>query len=192
MLSRDFGRGRVIATAIPLNNRWSDFASTRAFLPAVQRTAKYAGTATVIDRNQPISSTLEWRPGPTRERYGWVSRPDGRSERINLLNSGSGARAVYANTDLPGRYNIRVSGSPGADFVVHGPPPDADIELLDDATLNPICAAAGVMRMRPEEIEIDSNVPRRVFELSMPLVLGVIMLLGSELLMVRWLAGGAR
>lgn len=185
ILQRPFGRGRVVATAIPLDADWSNLAFSNLYLPTMQSIVRWLGSATVASRNVPPQTPIEHTFDSPRDRNATLLRPDGQTDRVPISISGGSGTLVYPDTDLPGTYTIRTPGEPPVEYVVRAGNAESELDLLDDDQLDPILAAASIERGADEELSDLVGRSRKTTELSMSLLAIGLALLGCELLLAQ-------
>ena len=122
-VERTFGRGRVIAVAVPLSQTPDASRFVRALV--VRPPSRN------LDLGVPIEATVR----PSRDRTAVVVRPDGRIDRVGLGVSGDETILRYSRTDLPGRYSVRVGDETFVDWFVRPEAAETDARMIDDAQL---------------------------------------------------------
>ncbi len=185
LVQKSFGRGRVAAMAIPVDADWSNFAYSNLYLPTMQSLARWLGSAGMAHRNIAAGEAIEHTFESPRERVATVVRPDGRSERVPMSASGASGTVIYPDADLPGRYTLRASGSPPADFVVRSNNEESQLDLLDDDRLHAITSAAAITLAQPDQLGDAVGQSRRSTELSLGLLALGLAFLGVELMLAQ-------
>jgi hypothetical protein len=155
MLEAPFGRGRVVLITSSLQPQWSTLPLTPLYLPLLQSTLRYASGAQSRERNlaagDEIVARFEPQVAATR---GTVFRPDGSTDRCEIISAEGRSEARYADTALAGVYTIRAGGR-GADasvkFALAPPPYEADLTPLDEAAWTRLQDELGFARMEPTE-----------------------------------------
>jgi hypothetical protein len=185
IVHRMFGRGRVVAMAVPLDADWSNLAFSNLYLPTMQSIARWLGSATVTSRNVVPGTSIEHTFDSPRDRDATVLRPDGQIERIPISISGGSGTIIYPDTSLAGRYTLRTAGQAAAEYVVQRSDAESQLDLLDDERLTEALSAASVERGDPENLADLVGQSRKSTELSMVLLAIGLALLGAELMLAQ-------
>ncbi len=188
MLQREYGKGRVICSAVSISD--PEFAKSPEYASIIARATYYLGTAQFKNRNQPAKSLLEVTFPNSRDRAAFVSRPDGRTERINLKEDANNRTAIYSKTEIPGRYTISIPNTPRQEFVIYGQNPESNLHLLGDAQLAPIFLDAEITQASESEIRVKPQLPFRQQELSLNFLMAALAILGIEFFVSRRISGG--
>jgi hypothetical protein len=179
ILERRFGRGRVTTLAFPLSGRWTaggDAGSYRGLADELVSRLIDRPVNRNVDIGVPLESTFK----VGRDRFLVMTRPDGRTDRVNLVVSGEQAVFRYTRTDLPGRYTVRGLDRPTEDWFVRPDPNEANLSLLTDGELAGLIRPTGVQLQDPQSAEIrGQNAPAVV----------LLALVGGVLGMEMWLSG---
>lgn len=174
LVERSFGRGRVVAVALPLDGQWTTNADPAAYAGLAEALVKRL-VDRAVDRNVDVGVPLEMAVRMTRDRSAIVSRPDGRYERSGLNVVDGQGLFRYTRTDVPGRYVVRMGEQSPTDWYVRQDASESQMSPLDDAALDGLLAAAGVERVAP------AVVPRRSSDWALGLMIVVGALLAAEL-----------
>jgi hypothetical protein len=185
MVARSFGRGRVVALATPLDADWSNFPFSSLYLPTMQSTVRWLGSATISSRNIAPGASIEHTFEAPKERVATVVRPDGRTDRVPISIAGGSGTLIYPDTDIPGRYSVRMSGQVGADYLVQPSDAESFLELQDDAQLDAIFSGTGVRRGLSDALEDLVGQSRRTTEWSVPLLAIAMAVMGLELMLAQ-------
>ncbi|HEX8342521.1 MAG TPA: BatA domain-containing protein [Tepidisphaeraceae bacterium] len=170
LLSRPFGRGRVVAVAAPLDDAGGDLVYAQWFPAVVQATARHLAAARHVDRNVAPGAVIEHSFAAPRERSAYVARPDGRTHRVPLAVRDGIGSLVYTTTDLPGRYVVRTGGAPAIEFVVGGDDRESVGPLLDDAAIDRTLAGSKVRRVAPAALADAAGQRQRTREYALPVL----------------------
>ena len=189
LLVRSFGRGRVALLGVAIDADWSNLPWSKLYLPLMQSTIKYLAGGEAQRRNiapgQPIEATLQI-DDDTRA---FILRPDGRTTRVELAHNGATASIIYTDTDLPGRYVLRVQKQPPVDFIVSSPLSESDLTQIDDEAYDGICKRLEMRQLGPDRREMASvvGVSREGVEVSLLALSAVALLAGGEsVVSQRW------
>lgn len=185
LVHRAFGRGRVIALAVPIDTDWSNFAWSNLYLPTMQSVVRYLGAARAADRNLALGTAIETSFDLPRERAASIARPDGLTERATMSMSGGVGTIIYPNTDIAGRYTVRAGGLPPVDFIVRGGAEESELNLLDQQKLEKLAASADVTLADPELVSEMVGRSRRSTELSLAFLAAALGVLGIELMLAQ-------
>lgn len=185
IVHRSFGRGRVVALAVPIDTDWSNFAWSNLYLPTMQSIVRYLGAARATDRNLAPGAVIETSFDLPRERGTSITRPDGRVDRATMSMSGGVGTIIYPNTDVAGRYAVRAGGMPSVDFIVRGGTEESDLKLLNDEQLATLAADAELTLATPEAVSDMVGRSRRSTELSLAFLAMALGVLGIELLLAQ-------
>ena len=122
-IERTFGRGRVIALALPLEK--------------IQDAGRFVRrlVGRPPSRNLDLGVPIETTARLTRDRTALIVRPDGRVDRVTTAAAGGEAVLRYPRTDLPGRYSVRVGDGGYVDWFVRPDAAETDTRMVDDSQL---------------------------------------------------------
>jgi len=132
LIDRDYGRGHVILmTTSPDGEDWNDLPGTNLFLPLMQSMVRWLARPEQPPRNLTIGQPIEALISePIRARTGRLTLPGGAVRNLELAAAGQGSQLRFSETQLPGRYTLRVPLANGDDlvsyFVVQAPLDEAD------------------------------------------------------------------
>jgi hypothetical protein len=144
---------------------------------------RYLAATQQAERNLPPGSAIEHSFNAPREREAYVGRPDGRTDRVTMaVRDGSGV-AIYADTDLAGRYVVRTAGQPGADYVIQSDDGESDLTLLEDDALDALCNDASAKRVAAAALAEAVTSGRAAQEWSLAVLAIVMLALGGELML---------
>ena len=143
LLARTFGRGRVMALAVPVGGPQAYWADSPAFLPLVQSIAAYLSFPPETPRNLSPGEVIRVTVDAPRDGTALVISPQGRVERVLLSPQDGLGRLRFDDTDLPGRYTVRMPWQPAIDFLVHGPRTESAFDAIGDAELRPLLRPSG-------------------------------------------------
>lgn len=132
MLYRSMGRGRVVLFTSSLDTSWNSLPLGSFYLPMMQSIVRYLAAGQELRRNLLLGETIVTTLPETRETQAVVTRPDGRNRRVDLIRAAGGNELRYTETDLPGRYTVRLRGAPDQQFVVQGDLTESDLSPLND------------------------------------------------------------
>lgn len=179
VVERRFGRGRVTMVSFPLSGQWTvggDASSYQALIDEL--------IARLIDRpvnrNVDIGVPLESTFKVGRDRFLTVTRPDGRTDRANLVVSGEQAVFRYTRTDLPGRYSVRGNDRPTEDWFVRPDANESDLALLNDSEL--------ARTISPTGVQLRNDTPSDSHGQN-ALAIALLAVVGGVLALEMWLGG---
>jgi hypothetical protein len=116
---------------------------------------RYAGGAEARDRNFATGAEIVARFEPqVPATRGTVIRPDGSTDRCEIISAEGRSEARYAATDLAGVYTIRAgarAADPSVKFALAPPSHEADLTPLDEAGWARLQDQLGFTRMEPTE-----------------------------------------
>jgi len=146
-VEKNFGRGRVIVQAVPLNVSWSNLPLCQSFVVMVHEWLWYLTEAGMVRRNlQPgeplqVSTTVDsGNGGASVDTPGsGVAQVVGHEEQGRMIFR-------YAKTLSPGQYRLKISGGaqPAEEFQVNRDPQESDFTPLTDKQLASLRDAGGV------------------------------------------------
>ncbi|MGN6627938.1 MAG: hypothetical protein ACTHLN_15070, partial [Tepidisphaeraceae bacterium] len=181
----DCGDGRVVTLAGPIDDSWSAFPRTTAFVPALQNVLRYLAGERWVRRNVYVGTPLDATIDHPKERALTIWRPDGRADRQALLMNGTQGVMHYPATDIPGRYVMTTRGNSRLDFVVRPDPGESDLSPLDDGALDAILKSASIRRMPSDS---PATIVRPLPEQPTELAPALLCLAAGFLALDAWLA----
>lgn len=195
LLSRQYGKGRVVQMTAPLDADWSTF-PTRPDYVAFLHEAVFHLASAEVTRNVPVGAPLVQPIGPNQaiDDYEFTG-PAGMRFDAELGGDELRRTARLTDTRLPGVYELRRRDLPadgtGQHFVVRGDSRESDLTPLTDPQ---VADLEGDTRLAFVN-DID-ELKRRMFEKESPtelwptLLLVFVMFLVFELLLTRRLVRG--
>lgn len=157
VLSKSFGRGRVVLSAVPTSMQWSNLPATGLFLPMIDRISRLGRKADERSLDHLAGTTITIRPGDkfsTSASSVQVSLPvekDGRRRRVQvpLAESDQGPSARFTETLGPGLYRWQLSpnGESPDDsglFVVNALGNESRLESIDSNQLAALLRQKGL------------------------------------------------
>ena len=191
-VERPTGGGRVIVSAVPLDNTWgANLVGLLGFVPLAHELAyRLAGTADTpanLSAGEPLVVRL--REGePTGAVT--VQPPDAPPAAVSVR----GGTAVFAATRDPGVYRATTAGGRVRYFVVRPDPREFDLTPADEADRRRVTQAVGSVAHVGTVDGLQARRGRGPVERDLTgLLLAVVLaLLAAEVWYTRWLAGGGR
>ena len=181
---RAFGRGRVAVMSVPLDAVWSDWPLTNLYLPTMQATVRWLGSAGLGDRNMLAGAAIEAQFDSPGDRYATLTTPDGKSDRLTLTPAGAASTLIYTNTAAPGIYTLSVPKQT-LHYAVRPDPDESRLDLQPDAAMREATSRAEITWLDETGVYGNVGVGRQASELSMPLLLLALALLGVELMLAQ-------
>jgi hypothetical protein len=142
VVERPLGRGRVVLVASSLDTTWNTLPLTSFYLPMMQSLVRYLATGGERDRNLDPGDAIVAEL-PTPDPVAFVLRPDGRTDRVDLIGTPPRRELRYARTELPGRYVVRARGLADTPYVVRGDPLESDLTPIDAGRRGELARAIG-------------------------------------------------
>ena len=147
-------RGRVLLETTSLDADWNALPLSNFYLPFIQSAIRYLAAGAVDSGNlqpgHPIQLTFEDGPPPLGAS---VTRPDGRTIKLDIVRLEKQAEIRYGDTEQPGVYRVAVQEASRAAqasyFIVHSPSEDSDLTQLDDEKWQWLESSLGFMRIDP-------------------------------------------
>jgi hypothetical protein len=180
LTARRFGEGRVLAWSTPLDGESSSLPLTDGFLPLLHALTRHLVAPSAPELEAAPGAPVVLRLRGTRETIASIQRPDGKDDRVELVQLGDERELRYNRADQPGKYVVRVRGMPEQAFVLPRDPLESD--LSDVSPTDPRLA-----RLFDEVIDV-SDGPAIVLanagppprSLVVPLLLAVVLLLAAD------------
>ena len=134
LVEKRVGKGRVLLLSTTVDREWTDLPIRAGFLPLVRESMRYLVGAPGDDDD---ASLLVGEARPLQfngdEQHLEVTGPDGSVWVAHRDQAGAGGGVLYANTNAPGLYRVRVAGQDGnlaaqpeRDFVVNLDPRESN------------------------------------------------------------------
>jgi hypothetical protein len=147
-------RGCVLLVTTPLDADWSTLPLSNFYLPFVQSAVRYLAAGAVADGNlaagYPIRRTFD-DANPARSAS--ITRPDGRTIRLDVVRLEKQAEVRYNDTEQPGEYrlDVRESGKPAQTFeyVVRPSREESDLTQLTEDRWTSLEHSLGFTRIDP-------------------------------------------
>jgi hypothetical protein len=147
-------RGRVLLMTTALDADWTTMPLSNFYLPYVQSAVRYLASGGSASGNllqgQPIRVALDEETPPPSVT---IVRPDGRSERLDVLRVAQQPEARYADTEQPGEYQVvvrRPGRSPAVHyFAVKPPREESDLTQLTEEGWKKLEGLLGLRRIDP-------------------------------------------
>lgn len=126
------GRGRVLLFTTTFAAEWTSWPVSPSYPAFIQELLRYAARS-APRRDLIVGETLEEPLGETTTASeGSVRTPDGRTATVAIATDGDEPRLRWTETEVSGRYVVRVPGR--ADAVFHANPPVGEESDLSRAT----------------------------------------------------------
>lgn len=130
-------RGRVLLMTTALDADWSSLPITNFYLPFVQSAIRYLAASNVANANLtpgvPIRMAFD---DPAADRSARLTRPDGKSVKLDVVRLDKQATFRYVDTETPGIYRVQIreeGKAPQAmNFAVRPPRDASDLTQLTD------------------------------------------------------------
>ncbi|MDB5173456.1 MAG: hypothetical protein JWN51_2229 [Phycisphaerales bacterium] len=145
-------RGRVLLLTTSLDADWTTLPLSNFYLPFVQSAVRYLAGGTVRSGNlapgEPIRLNFD---DAVATRTVTLTRPDGRTQKLEVVRLGQQAEARFADTDVPGEYRVQVEerDKPTTTqfFVVRPPREESDLSQLTDEQWSVLKTGLGFQRI---------------------------------------------
>ncbi len=143
------GRGRVIIQALPFDVGWSNLPLTKAYVVMVQDWLEYLTLPAATRFNLPAGGRIELARLPSvAVGQASIRFPDGSEKPLALRATGDEAVYRYSQTQVPGRYEVRlgdtVEKSDVVPFQVGRDSEESDLTSLSDEQREALAASAGI------------------------------------------------
>ena len=190
LVEKDFGRGRVMLCACPLDASWSNLTMRNAYVVLVHELIYYLSSPLLPVRNIPAGEPLvvklpEKAPADVVE----LLLPMGGLRRLPVERRGGTRTATYADTTEAGLYEVTYRGSRGLVreyYVVNFEPAESDLTLLGPSSRE-ILTDQTTMRFYDDwrTLEGALRVGHGIREFWLWLAVLTVMLLVSEVALTR-------
>lgn len=183
LFHHQFGKGRVIVWAFPVDGVSSGLPASPLFLPMMQSMVRWLSTTKVESRNLKLNQRIEQVYQSPRDRTATILRPDGRTERIPLVISQDRGIAIYLKTDRPGRYVLRTSGQNPVEYLVQPDQSESELKLMNDQELKTILDQTSIELTSFEQVSGRIGSSRDPTDLSVGLMAVAVVFLSLELVL---------
>ncbi len=141
------GAGRVILWGIPWSGNaevkladgsaapWTALDQWPTFVPLANESMKYVTARDESLRSVIVRTPLVGHSARVGATSWEIIRPDGRADRVAVQKTEEGERWSYANTNLPGFYELRAGASSSEQFAVNVADAETDRSLTDTSKL---------------------------------------------------------
>ncbi len=134
LVEKEFGKGRVILSAVPCDDSWSDFPRRRSYLQLNQQLVTYLASTIFPPRNIEVGNRIAaFLPIDAVGKTGVLTGPDGRKRKLPVMNQ-DGARGLveFEDTIIPGLYVLETPAGEVLHYVVKTSRKESDLSLLDE------------------------------------------------------------
>jgi hypothetical protein len=177
MVAANFGRGRVVLVASPLNENWGTLQSSKFFLPLTQSIVRYL--AQPPSRNFSPGEIIAARfDEETSGKSATVVYPhDLPRQSVGLQSEGNGFVARVENTKEPGPYTVSAGGVSQL-FAVQPTRAEFDLTPLSSSQWKALSDQLGFKIIEPTRTPLavalsDANSPREMWGILLACVLGL-------------------
>jgi len=179
-------RGTVIVVATSADTAWSNWPIHKSYPPVMQQIVLRAAAGRMNERNirvgQPYDQSF---PETAMAAPTTVVTPKGQAIATKLQPAGSVSQFHFDQTDLSGRYQVRIGPPLGLEssFAANPDPAESDITRLDQALLGELLPGWKFMYVHPsdwKELTSDAASVGRRGELHRPLLYALLVLLLVE------------
>ncbi len=189
LITKPLGKGTIAQLAIPLDSDWSTLPSKNDFVPFLHEMV-FAYSTQSTSRNVDLGAPLVLEQAALGELI--VKSPDGQETRIPSKMEGDHRTARYAQTSLPGVYEMRpaVGGGKPERFVVNFDRHESDLTRLSPPDQQGLIDKGLTFTTDPADVEKNATDNQARSEFWWWLLLIVVGLLVFEVVMTRRLVQG--
>jgi len=132
-MEKKFGQGKVIVTAVPIDEAWTNLQKRSFFPPLMHYLGYYLAGSVHPPRNVPLGSPIaRLLPLDLPDRSVKVIDPEGEQHEIDAKEKGGRLVATYSGTDRPGVYRIEEHESGRRTYyVVRSPVGESNLDPLN-------------------------------------------------------------
>ena len=133
LIEKAFGQGKVIVSAVPVDEAWTNLQKRSFFVPLIHYEAYYLAGSVQPPRNVLIGSALSaFLPVDSKDVYLKVVEPDGKEQGIKAVEKGDRLIGTFSATERPGVYRMtgEMTGKTTS-FVVRPPSPESNLAPLN-------------------------------------------------------------
>jgi len=132
-VEKKFGQGRVIVSALPVDEEWTNLQKRSFFVPLMHYLAYYLAGSVHPPRNVPLGSPISrFLPLDSKDRFLKVFDPEGEEHEIRATEKGDRLVATFSETDRPGVYRIEEPRSGRRTYyVVRSPVEESNLDPLN-------------------------------------------------------------
>lgn len=180
-------RGRVILVATSADIGWTTWPIHRSYLPIMQQIVLRASAGRMSERNIRVGRAFDQSfPASGAAAPVTVVTPAGQAVTAKLQPAGGISRFHFEQTDLAGRYEVRIGPPLALDsaFAANTDPAESDLTKLDRAGLAAALPGWNFLYLtNSKELSEDASSVGRRGELHRPLLYGLLILLLVESLL---------
>jgi len=132
-MEKRFGQGKVIVSAVPVDEEWTNLQKRSFFVPLMHYMAYYLAGSVHPPRNVPLGSPISrFLPLDSKDRFLKVFDPEGEEHEISATEKGDRLVATFSETDRPGVYRIEEPQSGRRTYyVVRAPVEESNLDPLN-------------------------------------------------------------
>jgi len=189
-VEKNYGRGRVIVQAFPLNLAWSNLPLCHSFVVMAHEWLWYLAEPSLVKRNLQPGEVLQVARKTGSEAIASLETPEGsRAQLIGLEQDGL-LTFHYAKTQSPGIYELLFPGGDGAGkFMVSRDPQESNLESLTAQQIETLSQAGGLsFGTEPFSIPIGQKVIAQPRALASWLLLALVCVMVTEVAVAFWFA----
>lgn len=186
MVEKPLGKGRVIAVASTANAQWSNLPLQPAFVPLMQRVVTYLATQNAAPQSQLCGSVLRASLGTQQAKSNYeLKDPASKVKELTPRADRDGVIFVdYADTLVPGIYELKAKDSPGAEvrrFAFNLNPAESNLDPMPEEAIRTMAQRLGATyaASQDEYARLDRT-RRHGAEAWQPLLFALIIFLFAE------------
>lgn len=211
LAERKLGKGFVLMTAAPLDDRWSNLAAMKCFVPMVHELAYYLAEPMLSETNVKPGQEITLPVGeddttPRRLAPGEVLEvitPSLQRQTARLITSGSDLRASFGQTQQPGLYRLIIPpslrgrnmpttqpGTEGVVFTVSGDAGESRLAALTNADIETLRRHIGSFLHAETGDELSAAISGGIpgEPLWEYLAIALLVAMVAEIALTRWIA----
>ena len=145
LVEKQFGDGRVIQCAVPIDADWSNIPMRPFYLPLLQRLTIYLASTAFPPRNLDVSKPLVgFFLAADAGKKAALILPDGATREVPIVKKGERGVVEFGQTQRPGLYTLSAPGGAPTHFVVNASRRESDLQKLTDNEIADFAKSHGV------------------------------------------------
>ena len=183
LVEKQFGDGRVIECAVPVDADWSNLPMRPFYLPLLQRLSVYLASTVYPPRNLDVGKPIvAFLPVSDAGKKATVIAPDGTPAEVAIVKKGERGVVEFGKTQRPGLYTLNPPGASPVYYVVNASRRESDLQKLTDKEIADFAKTHGVSLVHSgaEYKQLD-HTRRYGFEMWRPLLWAILGLVFLEL-----------
>jgi hypothetical protein len=149
LVEKQFGEGRVIQCAIPVDADWSNLPMRPFYLPLMQRLSIYLASTVFPPRNLDVGKPLvAFLPVSDAGKNAALVLPDGSNREVPVTKRRERGVVEFDQTQQPGLYTLTAPSGPATHFVVNTSRRESDLQKLTAPEIADFAKSHGVALVR--------------------------------------------